>query len=262
MGDSDSDPEERIPGEGPEFDKIRKQVHRMTTEHIRLENELNVVQEENNRLRHRSEQAHETQRRQAEDYKQEADQANRTMAYQRGQIEKLDEQARLTRQRERLEGVPERPPTSRQNIPLRQPELFRTGGNFRRYLQGFKMFARTAEIPNNKIINTLFTFMDQNAQMKVATLNITDEQKEDVESCLEMITRCLEGVTQTVQNRYKLYNMKQQENESLTDFACKLVELADMIYGPEKICFKEQIILDVFIAGIRSDNGQRGSRID
>ena len=138
-------------------------------------------------------------------------------------------------------------------IPYRKPDIFRTGQNFKRWLKSFKIFAETAQIPEEYRINTLITFLDGPAQMKVETLNLSEENKLHPTECFEKIARAIEGTNLKNDCRAKLFNLRQGLDESVTDFATKLTDLADRVYDEPQSPIKEQIMLDCFIMGLKSD---------
>ena len=139
------------------------------------------------------------------------------------------------------------------DIPYRKPDIYKTGENFKRWLKSFKVFADTAQIPQDYRINTLITFLDAAAQMKVETLHLSDEKKRDPNDCYEQISRAIEGTTLKNECRARLFKLKQGPNDSVTEFATQLVDLAERVYDEENSPIKGQIMLDCFIAGLRSD---------
>ena len=139
------------------------------------------------------------------------------------------------------------------DIPYRKPDIYKTGENFKRWLKSFKIFADTAQIPPEYRINTLITFIDTAAQMKIETLNLDNEKKRNPEDCYEHIARAIEGTTLKNECRARLFKLKQGNDESVTEFATKLVDLTDRVYDEDNSPIKDQIMLDCFIAGLKSD---------
>jgi hypothetical protein len=89
--------------------------------------------------------------------------------------------------------------------------------------------------------------------MKVETLHLNDEKKQIPDDCYEQIARAIEGTTLKNDCRAKLFKLKQGINETVTDFATQSEDLADRVYDEENSPIKDQILLDCFIAGLRSD---------
>ena len=143
--------------------------------------------------------------------------------------------------------------TARSEMPLRKPEIYRHGNNFKRWLKSFTIFVNAARMPENKRIDCLLTFLDEVSQSKVETIKLTKTQKMDFESSIEKIARAIEGVNFKSEWRQKLFNCVQLENESVTEFMTRLTDLAERCYGIEESDIKSQILLDCFLTGIRSN---------
>ena len=139
------------------------------------------------------------------------------------------------------------------DIPYRKPDIYKTGENFKRWLKLFKIFADTAQIPPEYMMNTLITFIDAAAQMKVETLNLDDWIKQNPNDCYAQIARAIEGTTLKNECRARLFDLKQGHNESVTEFATQRVDLAERVYDEDNSPIKDQIMLDCFIAGLKSD---------
>ena len=138
-------------------------------------------------------------------------------------------------------------------IPLRKPDIFRHGGNFKRWLKNFNHFANASKIPESKKLDVLFTYLDQTCQSKVETLKLDRIQKSDFDNCCEKITRAIEGTNSKSEWRTKLFAAKQEASESITDFVTRLNDMADRCYGAEESTIKSQILLDCFLSGLASE---------
>ena len=139
------------------------------------------------------------------------------------------------------------------DIPLRKPDIFKHGGNFKRWLKNFQHFATASRIPEAKKMDVLISYLDQTCQSKVETLNLDRSHKIDFESCCEKITRAIEGSNSKSEWRAKLMSARQQDNETVTDFVTRINDLADRCYGTEESAIKSQILLDCFTTGLQSD---------
>ena len=139
------------------------------------------------------------------------------------------------------------------DIPLRKPDIFRHGGNFKRWLKNFQHFATASKIPENKRLDVLITYLDQTCQSKVDTLNFDRMQRLDFESCCEKLVRTIEGSNSKAEWRTKLFSAKQEPTESITDFVTRLNDMAERCYGTEKSTIKSQILYDCFINGLASE---------
>lgn len=147
-------------------------------------------------------------------------------------------------------------PTSpkKYEIPLRKPELYKNGQNFRRWLKSFNLFSTAAKIPDDKKIDCLLTFLDEPSQSKIEILNLSPQQKSNYQDCCELIERAIEGSNTKQEWRNNLFKCKQSNNESITDFVTRLTDLADRCYGNEPSIIKNQILLDCFLSGILSES--------
>ncbi|KAL5258247.1 hypothetical protein ACHWQZ_G013023 [Mnemiopsis leidyi] len=144
--------------------------------------------------------------------------------------------------------------TRKYDIPLRKPDLFKQGQNFRRWLKSFNLFSKAAKIHDSKKLDCLLTFLDEPSQSKIETLNLTPQQKADFQECCELIERAIEGSNTKAEWRNKLFKCKQANNETITDFVTRLTDLADRCYGNESSIIKNQILLDCFLSGILSES--------
>ena len=139
-------------------------------------------------------------------------------------------------------------------IPIRKPKKFELGiDNYKTFLNTFKIFVTAANIDGIDVIDTLLTFLDSKAQRRVGTLKLSLQQKCDVNQCYEDIGDVLQGSKMKADAKMKIYELNQKENETITDFAARLTDMADLAFESENDV-KQKIMLDIFITGISSDN--------
>jgi hypothetical protein len=99
----------------------------------------------------------------------------------------------------------------------------------------------------------MMTYLDTKAQRRVEALKLTPEEKTDVEVCFERITEVLTEVHSKAECRRRLFQMHQKEDETISDFAARVTDMADAAYDPEEERIKNTIRLDVFTAGVLRD---------
>ena len=168
----------------------------------------------------------------------------RTDGYNEGRVEAIEGHGR-----ERVRSV------TTKKYPVMKPKGFTLGrDNFRTYLAGFKIFVNACAIPREDIVDLLMTYLGPKAQRRVETLRLTSCDKEDVEECYEKIANVLSEVHSKAEFRRKLFDTRQAEGETISDFASRVMELADQAYKtPEEENIKNTMALDVFTAGVARD---------
>ena len=140
------------------------------------------------------------------------------------------------------------------NYPLMKPRMFELGrDSFRNFLSGFKIFAKAADILEEDLVDMIMTYLDPKAQRRVETLRLTREEKRDVETSFERITEVLSDVHSKAECRKRLFEMRQKGEETISDFAARVTDMADAAYAPEEEAIKRTIRLDVFTAGVLKD---------
>ena len=139
--------------------------------------------------------------------------------------------------------------------PVMKPKIFTLGkDNFRTYLAGFKVFVDTCGVPREDVVNLLMTYLGPKAQRRVGALRLTPEHKFDVEECYKKIGQVLSEVHSKADSRKKLFKIKQAEGETISDFASRVLELAEQAYqSQDEEMVKNTTMLDVFTAGVRKD---------
>ena len=221
-----------------------------------------MAEEENNRLREQLEkmakdmeeiqQANEGMRTQYEALRAQQDQI-REDGYNAGKVEATEDLMRnWQQQREEVQEV--RQAEVKKRYPVCLPKMFCLGrDNYRAFLSGFKIFAHAADIRDEDLIDLMMTYLDTKAQRRVEALKLTPEEKIDVEVCFERITEVLTEVHSKAECRRRLFQMHQKEDETISDFAARVTDMADAAYGPEEESIKNTIRLDVFTAGVLRD---------
>ena len=187
------------------------------------------------------------------------DEAVRTNAALRAQYDELRvlaDQARNDGYNEgRAEIAMQGRATASKKYPVMKPKMFTLGkDNFRTYLAGFKIFVNACDIPRADIIDLLMTYLGPKAQRRVETLRLNCDEKEEVEQCYEKIAEVLSEVQSKAEWRKRLFEIRQNEGETISDFASRVIELADAAYNlPEEEDIKNTVALDVFTAGVARD---------
>ena len=138
--------------------------------------------------------------------------------------------------------------------PVMKPKIFTLGkDNFRTYLAGFKVLVDTCGVPREDVVNLLMTYLGPKAQRRVGALRLTSEHKFDVEECYKKIGQVLSEVHSKAESRKKLFQIKQAEGETISDFASRVLELSEQAYQSQDEMVKNTNMLDVFTAGVRKD---------
>ena len=139
--------------------------------------------------------------------------------------------------------------------PVMKPKIFTLGkDNFRTYLAGFKVFVDTCGVPRGDVVNLLMTYLGPKAQRRVEALRLTPGNKWDVEECYKKIGEVLSEVHSKAESRKRLFEVKQKEDETISDFASRVLELAEQAYqSQEDEKVKNTMMLDAFTAGVRRD---------
>ena len=142
----------------------------------------------------------------------------------------------------------------RQRFPVGKPEKFKLGeSNFKNFLVSYEIFAKAADIPKEKQVECMMCLLDSPAQRRVESLGLTASDMLDPDKCYDKMRRVLTEVNSKAEAKRKLFKMKQGENETVTDFATKLLDMADYAYMDEQPPAKNQILLDIFMQGLLLD---------
>ena len=75
--------------------------------------------------------------------------------------------------------------------------------------------------------------MNSPAQRRVETLKLTDDEIKNPESCYERIKNVLIEANSKAEAKAKLFMMKQTTEETISDFATRLLDTADYAYEEE-----------------------------
>ena len=124
---------------------------------------------------------------------------------------------------------------------------------FKHWLAGFKHFAAATKIKDNELITVLLTFLCPKSAQRVNTLCLSDVDKSDVNRTLENISKVLEKPNR-ISVKAKLFKARQKVDQSITEFATKLMDLATDAY-PEgsQDALRSEILMDVFLTGLNSE---------
>ena len=214
-----------------------------------LREELEEVKKVNERIRKEREEteaANEELRTQFEALRQHGAQLRRD-GFEEGKLEAMEENEEKRRIREENRAAGKK-------YPLMKPRMFVLGrDSFRTFLSGFRIFAHAADILEEDLVDVIMTYLDPKAQRRVETLRLSQDEKRDVEASFERITEVLSEVHSKAECKRKLYEMKQKEEETISDFAARVIEMADAAYATENEAIKKIVRLDVFTAGVFKD---------
>ena len=180
------------------------------------------------------------------------DLANDALRDLRRRVEDRERRNDLERQIEELrKRVAETP---RNRHPVMKPSKFHLGkDNFRNFLSSFRIFARAANIPPEREIENMLCCLDEKAQRRVETLRLTKEDLTNPAACYEKLTEILSGSEARAQAKMQIFDMKQSRGESVTDFATRLLDKADLAYGVEEDSLRDRILLEIFVRGLLED---------
>ena len=125
---------------------------------------------------------------------------------------------------------------------------------FKHWLAAFKNFASATKIKDEDLIDSMLTFLSPESLRRVEALGLDAEDKANVELSIGKISKALSNVNAASMAKAKLLRSKQKKNQSITDFATKLMDLAIDAY-PEKSndAIRNEILMDVFLANMRSE---------
>lgn len=145
----------------------------------------------------------------------------------------------------------------------KQPEIFKInkGTSFKNFWVVFKNYAKASNLPKDRWLKTLMTFLDTEALMRLETmgLNVDTELTDDdqIQETIDKITNALTNQRDIATAKTRLLRYSQQEEQSITEFATKLRELSNEAYGDhEKDAMRLEVLMDVFINGLWDENIQ------
>ena len=138
----------------------------------------------------------------------------------------------------------------------KQPSVYKLDSKikFRHWLAAFKNFASAAKIRDEDLIDSMLTYFSPESLRRVEALGLNAEDRKNVELSMKKITKALSNSSVVSTAKIKLLKSRQKRNESITDFATKLMDLAIEAY-PEKSKkdLRNEILMDVFLANLRSE---------
>ena len=124
---------------------------------------------------------------------------------------------------------------------------------FKHWLTGFKHFAAVTRIKDSELITVLLTFLCLKSAQRVNTLCLSDVDKSDVNRTLENISKILEKPNR-ISVKAKLFKARQKVDQSITEFATKLMDLATDAYPEEsQDALRSEILMDIFLTGLKSE---------
>ena len=130
---------------------------------------------------------------------------------------------------------------------VKKPGMFKFWhGNYNTFLLRFKRYLEAHDINEGDKVNVLIGFMGARAQRKIVALNLTDEDKKDVEKCYDRIGAIL--VTRK-NAKNKICAIRQRKKETISHFMTRLQDLCRITYEKDDVV-REQIVFHRFIGGI------------
>ena len=187
-----------------------------------LKDELVVARKE----REEAHEANHELRAQYEELRRQAEQ-QRKDGFTEGKLVAMEENAEEKRRMREVNRA------ASKKYPLMKPRMFVLGrDSFRTFLSGFRIFAHAADILEEDLVDMIMTYLDPKAQRRVETLRLTTDEKRDVEGSFERITEVLSEVHSKAECRRRLFEMRQKEEETISDFAARVTEMADAAYAP------------------------------
>ena len=219
-----------------EEERLTKELEEVKRAHVELKQANEAVETANYELKARY-----------DELRQNGEQIRRD-GFAAGKLEAMQESEREKKK------IREARKVAGKNYPLMKPRMFELGrDSFRTFLCGFKIFAKAANILEEDLVDMIMTYLDPKAQRRVETLRLTREEKRDVETSFERITEVLGDMHSKAECRKRLFEMRQKEDETISDFAARVTDMADAAYAPEEEAIKKTIRLDVFTAGVLRD---------
>ena len=145
----------------------------------------------------------------------------------------------------------------------KQPEIFKMGSgtSFKSFWLKFKNYAKATNLPEHRWLGTLLTFLDTESLMRLETMGLDIESEGDDHGSLQVtidkITNALTNQRDIATAKTRLLRYKQEERQSITEYATKLREMSSEAYGEhEKDSIRLEILMDVFINGLYDENIQ------
>ena len=139
-------------------------------------------------------------------------------------------------------------------IMVKQPEIFKLGGNFKIYKAIWENYSNICEIKDENKIKSLMCFLSDKCLARINTLQLTDAELKDYNNTITKIEDVIDTKYTALQTRLQLTKVKQELDESLTDYADRLMRWADIGYEELDRTIKTRNLIDAFVGGLRDDD--------
>ena len=137
---------------------------------------------------------------------------------------------------------PERP------VTISKPRPYVYGENFDRYADRFLQYILTSQIKSSNLNLVFLQLLDDRTYDILKDIPLTREEKSDAESFVSIYKTTLCPSSRGAAMRTEIFNLRQDETESIDDFAYRLRELANKAFKNPML--KENAMLVAFAQNI------------
>ena len=136
---------------------------------------------------------------------------------------------------------------------IRAPRPYSLGDDFGLWVRRFEAYCRAVGTPHDRMCDSLLALLDDASFRAFDLLELTEETQKDYKLLLGALTKRFSPSTGQQELRLLLGQRVQQDDESLDTFADALLHLANRAYPDTELQLRTQLVLDRFVAGIRSE---------
>ena len=111
-------------------------------------------------------------------------------------------------------------------------------------------------MPCEDQIDLLCTLVDPEALKLINSLQLATDDKNDSDSCFDIILEVLNEPGFKMKERWEINNLQQEEGECIAEYAVRVLKCTDLMYhGAHGIVkdVRDKVTLDTFIHGLRED---------
>jgi hypothetical protein len=146
--------------------------------------------------------------------------------------------------------------SANRQVAINPPDKYKHGDDFTMWGARFKRYVRMAGISDEQSLWTLLNQVDDRTAEKLDPVceSLTPAQRRDPELYLPILEKSIYPVTQSKTLRVQLTQMKQEDGETVDDFAVRIRKMGNKIWrsqitgGPgDELCYS------VFLAGLRQN---------
>jgi hypothetical protein len=136
-------------------------------------------------------------------------------------------------------------------LPIRPPPVYTVTDDFDRWCGRFEFFADGAELRGEKKVRCLITNLDSAAYREFELLGLTQVQLSDYETVKAALSQRFKKNHSSMELRIRFKQRRQQENESVSDFASAVIELCNRAHADMSVDARLRAARDQFMEGLR-----------